>query len=71
MYVFDERISVDVNQVEKTVIGKEHFDGTPCERYINCSNPECNKQILVSKKMKTNILVLVHMTVPNMNVTVM
>ena len=71
MYVFDERISVDVNQVEKTVIGKEHFDGTPCERYINCSNPECNKQILFQKKMKTNILVLVHMTVPNMNVTVM
>ena len=50
MYVFDERISVDVNQVEKTVIGKEHFDGTPCERYINCANPECNKQILVSEE---------------------
>ena len=50
MYVFDERISVDVNHVDKTVIGKEHFDGTPCERYINCANPECNKQILVSEK---------------------
>ncbi|MEJ7343693.1 hypothetical protein WL500_12715, partial [Staphylococcus epidermidis] len=37
IYVFDELISVDVNQVEKTVIGKEHFDGTPCERYINCA----------------------------------
>lgn len=55
MYVFDERISVDVNQIDKTVIGKEHFDGTPCERYINCANPECNKQILVPKKMKKNI----------------
>ncbi|MGO1998018.1 MAG: oxygen-dependent tRNA uridine(34) hydroxylase TrhO, partial [Staphylococcus equorum] len=42
MYVFDERISVEVNQVDKTVVGKEWFDGTPCERYINCSNPECN-----------------------------
>ena len=50
MYVFDERISVDVNQIDKTVIGKEHFDGTPCERYINCANPECNKQILVSEE---------------------
>ena len=68
MYVFDERISVDVNHVDKTVIGKEHFDGTPCERYINCANPECNKQILVSEKMKQNILAHVHMTVPNMNV---
>jgi UPF0176 protein len=37
VHVFDERISVDVNHVDKTVIGKEHFDGTPCERYINLS----------------------------------
>ena len=68
MYVFDERISVDVNHVDKTVIGKEHFDGTPCERYINCANPECNKQILVSEEMKQNILAHVHMTVLNINV---
>ncbi len=47
MYVFDDRISVDINQVEKTIIGKDWFDGKPCERYINCANPECNKQILV------------------------
>ena len=56
MYVFDERISVDVNHVDKTVIGKEHFDGTPCERYINCANPECNKQILVSEKNEAKYL---------------
>ncbi|MCD8921475.1 oxygen-dependent tRNA uridine(34) hydroxylase TrhO [Staphylococcus gallinarum] len=56
MYVFDERISVDVNHVEKTVVGKEWFDGTPCERYINCSNPECNKQILVSEENEARYL---------------
>lgn len=56
MYVFDERISVDVNHVDKTVIGKEHFDGTPCERYINCANPECNKQILVSEENEAKYL---------------
>lgn len=67
MYVFDERISVDVNQIDKTVIGKEHFDGTPCERYINCANPECNKQILVSEEMKKNIWVHVRMIVQNMS----
>lgn len=38
MYVFDDRISVDINQVEKTIIGKDWFDGKPCERYINCAN---------------------------------
>lgn len=56
MYVFDERISVDVNHVHKTIVGKEWFDGTPCERYINCSNPECNKQILVSEENEERYL---------------
>ena len=56
MYVFDERISVEVNHVDKTVVGKEWFDGTPCERYINCSNPECNKQILVSEENEARYL---------------
>ncbi|MDU9418634.1 rhodanese-related sulfurtransferase [Staphylococcus lloydii] len=56
MYVFDERISVEINQVDKTVVGKEWFDGTPCERYINCSNPECNRQILVSEENEERYL---------------
>ncbi|GAK73541.1 MAG: rhodanese-related sulfurtransferase [Candidatus Phytoplasma asteris] len=46
MYVFDQRIAVPVNQKEHVIVGKDYFDGTPCERYINCSNPQCNKQIL-------------------------
>ncbi|WP_017547790.1 rhodanese-related sulfurtransferase [Salinicoccus carnicancri] len=50
MYVFDERLTVPVNQVEHTVVGKDHFDGTPCERYINCADPDCNAQILASKE---------------------
>ena len=48
MYVFDERIAVDINQVDKQIVGKDWFDGTPCERYINCGNPECNRQFLTS-----------------------
>lgn len=50
MYVFDDRISVEINHVDKQVIGKDWFDGTPCERYINCANPECNRQILCSEE---------------------
>lgn len=49
-YVFDERLVVPINQVSPTIVGKDHFDGTPCERYINCANPECNKQILSSEE---------------------
>ena len=50
MYVFDERISVPINQVNPTIIGKDHYDGTPCDRYVNCANPECNEQVLMSEE---------------------
>ncbi len=50
MYVFDERISVPINKKEHVVVGRDYFDGTPCERYVNCANPECNKQILCSEE---------------------
>ena len=49
-YVFDQRISVPVNQKEHVIVGKDHFTGEPCERYVNCANPECNKQILCSEE---------------------
>lgn len=50
MYVFDDRISVEINQVDKQIIGKDWFDGTSCERYINCGNPSCNRQIITSEE---------------------
>ena len=50
LYVFDERISVPVNRKEHVIVGKDYFDGKPCERYVNCANPECNKQILCSEE---------------------
>jgi UPF0176 protein len=50
LYVFDERISVPVNRKEHVVVGKDHFTGEPCERYVNCANPECNKKILCSEE---------------------
>lgn len=49
-YVFDSRISVPVNRIDPVIVGKDHFTGEPCERYINCANPECNKQILCSEE---------------------
>ncbi|MGN7479434.1 oxygen-dependent tRNA uridine(34) hydroxylase TrhO [Solibacillus silvestris] len=50
MYVFDERLTVPINQVEHVIVGRDHYDGTPCERYINCANPECNAQIIASEE---------------------
>lgn len=50
MYVFDERIAVPINHVDPSIVGKDYFDGTPCERYVNCGNPFCNQQILCSEE---------------------
>jgi len=49
-YVFDERISVPINDKDPRIVGVDYFDGEPCERYVNCANPECNKQILSSEE---------------------
>lgn len=50
MYVFDERISVPINRKEHIVVGRDWFDNEPCERYVNCGNPFCNRQILCSEE---------------------
>jgi len=50
MYVFDERISVPVNQVDPTVVATDIYDGQPCERYVNCASPECNAQVIMSEE---------------------
>lgn len=50
MYVFDERISVPINQVNPSIVGKDYYDGMPCDRYVNCANPECNEQIIMSEE---------------------
>ncbi|WP_088105457.1 rhodanese-related sulfurtransferase [Halalkalibacter urbisdiaboli] len=55
-YVFDERISVPINQEEHVVVGKDYFSGEPCERYVNCANPECNKKILCSEENEHTFL---------------
>ncbi|WP_456273168.1 oxygen-dependent tRNA uridine(34) hydroxylase TrhO [Bacillus sp. AK031] len=50
LYVFDERIAVPVNRKEHVVVGKDYYTGEPCERYVNCAYPPCNKKILCSKE---------------------
>lgn len=50
MYVFDNRIAVDINKKEHVIVGKDWFDGSPCERYVNCANPKCNRQMLCSEE---------------------
>lgn len=46
-YVFDERISVEINHTEdRRIVGTCYHCGSPTERYINCANVDCHKQHL-------------------------
>ena len=55
-YVFDQRIAVPVNRVDHKIVGRDYITNEPCERYVNCANPECNKQILMSKETEHKYL---------------
>ncbi|RAL24022.1 rhodanese-related sulfurtransferase [Thermoflavimicrobium daqui] len=50
MYVFDERISVPINQVEEVVVGKCYHCGKPDDRYINCAYDLCHRQHICCKE---------------------
>jgi len=53
-YVFDERISVRINQTdEHVVVGECHHCGKPTERYINCKDDTCHRQHLVCDECET------------------
>ena len=42
-YVFDNRIAVDVNQVNPVTISTCRNCGKTTSKMINCANPECNE----------------------------
>ena len=44
-YVFDDRLTVDVNKVNPAVISRCHVCGTPSERMVNCANSDCNAHL--------------------------
>ena len=45
-YVFDQRISIPINQHEHVVVGTCYHCKQPTERYINCNYDPCHKQHL-------------------------
>jgi UPF0176 protein len=44
-YVFDNRVAVDVNQVNPKVISTCYVCGTVSDRMVNCANPVCNEHV--------------------------
>ena len=48
-YVFDDRLTVDVNHVNPVVVGACHVCGTASDRLINCANAACNAHLIVCR----------------------
>ena len=46
-YVFDNRIAVEVNSVNPTIVSKCHVCGTASDRMVNCANPSCNEHLAI------------------------
>lgn len=49
LYVFDERVSVKVNDA---VLGSCYHCRQPCNYYINCTNVECNKMMIMCESCR-------------------
>ncbi len=63
MYVFDERIAVDINHVDPIVVGKDWFDGTPANAMLTVVTHSVTVVSLLQRKMKTNTSVAAHTNV--------
>jgi UPF0176 protein len=44
-YVFDNRLTTDINKKSPSTIGKCHICHTTCDRMVNCANPACNEHV--------------------------
>ncbi len=49
-YVFDNRITKDLNVVNPKVISKCYVTGVPSDRMVNCANPHCNLHMPLSEE---------------------
>jgi UPF0176 protein len=50
LYVFDERVAVPINTPEnRKILAKCLHCTAACDDYINCTNAECNKQIIMCR----------------------
>jgi UPF0176 protein len=46
-YVFDNRVAIDVNTVNPTVVATCFVCGTHTERMVNCANASCNQHVTI------------------------
>jgi len=46
LFVFDDRMAVDVNPDSDEVVGRCHHCSAPSDQFVNCANVECNNLFL-------------------------
>jgi len=49
-YVFDNRIAVEVNKVNPSVVSLCHICHTPSDRMVNCANSSCNLHVPICEE---------------------
>jgi UPF0176 protein len=49
-YVFDNRVAVDVNQVNPKIVSTCYICGKSSDRMVNCANPICNMHIPICEE---------------------
>jgi UPF0176 protein len=49
-FVFDDRLAVPINRNDPGPISRCLITGIPCDRYVNCVNPDCNRLFICSKE---------------------
>lgn len=49
-YVFDGRLTTEVNSINPTIISSCHVCGTLSDRMVNCANPVCNEHLPICEK---------------------
>ena len=47
-FVFDDRLAVEIEKNQKKPLAECVITGKPCDDYINCANPDCNKLFICS-----------------------
>lgn len=47
-FVFDDRLTVPIEENQKEPLTKCELTGVPCDSYLNCANPDCNRLFICS-----------------------
>lgn len=49
-FVFDDRLTVPVQKDQQEPLTQCEITGDPCDTYLNCANPDCNKLFICSEE---------------------